>query len=263
MTKNMNVEPTSAMRIGTWISLHHPAMVEIIALAGFDFLLIDGEHGQVLPHALHELAPAVEAAGSSIVYRVPANRPEYIKAGLDQGAWAVMVPMVESVTQARAAVDAAKYAPLGRRGIGPLRASRYYAQFGSYLEQANRRTELIVQIESRDGLSSMREIAAIDGVDLLYVGPTDLADSLGEPLGSMSATMLSAFSDVARAAQQAGKVAGIDCADPSLIETFSTMGFSFFSVGGDAQYLLEGANATRVAALRYAGINRCADGGTA
>ncbi len=229
------------IRIGTWVSCLDVTVAEVMAQAAFDFFLIDGEHGHAPVHRLHTVAGIFEAANRSICYRVSANRSELIKSALDQGARSVMIPLVNTVEEALAAVAAAKYAPLGARGIGPLRASRYYTEFEDYLARANTSTELIVQIETKGAVQNAARIAEIEGVDQLYIGPADLASSLGVKLGSLGPEMEKALTTVADAARAAGKIAGIDCHEPSLIERFASMGFSFFSVGGDLQYLAQGA----------------------
>ncbi|MDR0808503.1 MAG: hypothetical protein LBE86_05145 [Gemmobacter sp.] len=238
-----DARPPKTLRIGTWFSCIDIAVVEVPSQAEFDFILVDGEQGHAPVHLIHTFAGAVRSGGRKLVYRVAANRVEPIKSALDQGADAVMVPMVNTGEEARAAVRAAKYAPVGERGIGPLRASGYYRNFGAYMQMANAATELIVQIESRTGVENCLAIARLEGGDQLFVGPADLAASLGLPLGTLNNEMLDVFVRVAQATTKNGKVAGIDCAAPSLIPRFREMGFSFFSIGSDLQYLAEGANA--------------------
>jgi 4-hydroxy-2-oxoheptanedioate aldolase len=146
------------MAVGTWVQIPDVAVVEILAQAGFDYLLIDGEHAPINPSQLVPLALAAERRGCPIVYRVQANSPDLIKAALDVGVDGLMVPMVETPAEAAAVVAAAKYPPAGRRGMGPWRASNYYKDFQSYIASANERTAIIVQIES--GVERAAEIAA-------------------------------------------------------------------------------------------------------
>lgn len=114
--------------IGTWFTIPHPMVAETLAQCGFDFLLLDGEHAPVPPDVISSLLPATELYGSPVIYRVRTNSVDLIRGALDAGVSGVMVPMIESVADARNALNAAKYPPLGKRGIGPWRASNYYEE---------------------------------------------------------------------------------------------------------------------------------------
>ncbi|MEM7406966.1 MAG: aldolase/citrate lyase family protein [Pseudomonadota bacterium] len=227
--------------LGTWVSIPHPSVIEVLAGSGFDFLLFDGEHAPLPTDALATLLPAAELGGKAVCYRVPINRPEYIKAALDAGVGAVMVPMVETADAARAVVSAARYPPLGNRGVGPWRGSDFYRDMDTYLSEANDRHAVVVQIESRRAVAVVEEIAAVDGTDVLYVGPADLASDLhargeGEMLDA-------AIDRVAEAAARHGKRAGIDVASVDDVPDFVRRGFSFFTYGLDLSSLDAGTAA--------------------
>src|SRR5919108_1272477 len=145
MTTSLREKITSGRAVvGTWISIADIAVVEVLAQAGFDYLLIDGEHAPISPSQLFPLAVAAERRGCPVVYRVQMNSADLIKAALDIGIAGLMVPMVESPEEAAAVVSAAKYPPAGRRGMGPWRASNYFQDFRDYVASANEQTAVIV-----------------------------------------------------------------------------------------------------------------------
>jgi len=232
------------MVVGTWISVPDPAVIEILAQAGFDYLLLDGEHAPINPSELVPLALAAERRGCPIIYRVQTNSADLIKAALDVGVDGLMVPMVETAAEAAAVVAAAKYPPAGRRGMGPWRASNYYMDFQSYIASANERTAIIVQIESVGAVERAAEIAAVPGIDALFVGPADLAGSLGLPVGTTEPRMIDALKHVVTVGRSAGRCVGIDAVSNERLETYAAMGYRLFTFGADAGYLNEGARAT-------------------
>jgi 2-keto-3-deoxy-L-rhamnonate aldolase RhmA len=231
--------------VGTWVSIPDIAVVEVLAQAGFDYLLIDGEHAPISPSQLFPLAVAAERRGCPVVYRVQTNSADLIKAALDIGIAGLMVPMVENPEEAAAVVSASKYPPAGRRGMGPWRASNYFLDFQDYIAAANEQTAVIVQIESRAAVEKAAQIAAVPGVDVLYVGPADLSGSVGVPVGKLDPPLLEALQRVVAAGKATGRCVGIDAPSNERLETFAGLGFRLFSFGIDAAYLSDGA---RVAA---------------
>lgn len=229
---------------GAWISIPDPSVVEVMSQCSYDFLLFDGEHGPISTQDLRFLLPVTQALNAPVIYRPGSHWAADIKAALDVGVDALLVPMVESAEQARALVNAAKYPPLGQRGIGPWRASNYYQDFDTYLQTANSGTSLVLQIESPAGVEAAPMIAAVDGVDALYIGPADLASNFGLPVGELSADMLALCKQVADAAKTAGKPIGIDLASPKNIAALRELGFSFFTHGQDILLMMEAARAT-------------------
>jgi 4-hydroxy-2-oxoheptanedioate aldolase len=152
--------------------------------------------------------------------------------------------MVETAAEATAVVAAAKYPPAGRRGMGPWRASNYYMDFQSYIASANERTAIIVQIESAGAVERATEIAAVPGIDALFVGPADLAGSLGLPVGTTDARMIEALKRVVAAGQSVGRCVGIDAVSNERLEVYAEMGYRLFTFGSDAGYLIDGGRAT-------------------
>jgi 2-keto-3-deoxy-L-rhamnonate aldolase RhmA len=245
MTMNLREKIISGqMVVGTWLQIPDVAVVEILAQAGFDYLLIDGEHAPINPSELVPLALAAERRGCPIIYRVQTNSADLIKAALDVGVDGLMVPMVETAAEATAVVAAAKYPPAGRRGMGPWRASNYYMDFQSYIASANERTAIIVQIESAGAVERAAEIAALPGIDALFVGPADLAGSLGLPVGTTEPRMIEALKRVVAAGQSVGRCVGIDAVSNERLEVYAEMGYRLFTFGSDAGYLIDGGRAT-------------------
>jgi 2-keto-3-deoxy-L-rhamnonate aldolase RhmA len=229
--------------IGSWFTIPHPMVAETLARGGFDFLLLDGEHAPVPPDALCHLLPSTELQGCPVIYRPRTNSLDLIRGALDAGVTGVMVPMIENVAQARAALDAAKYPPLGKRGIGPWRASNYYDDYLDYVATANDRTCVVLQIESKQAVDAIDAIAALPGVDVLYVGPADMAGSMGLKPGERHEALTAAIGRVATAAKKHGKALGIDVTSLDFFAAYREMGFSFFTYGIDTSYLMDGARA--------------------
>ncbi len=229
--------------IGTWFTIPHPMVAETLAQGGFDFLLLDGEHGPVPPDATAALLPSTELHGCPVVYRVRTNSVDLIRGALDAGVSGVMVPMVETAADAISARDAARYPPLGRRGIGPWRASNYYEDFLGYVARANKTTCMIVQIESAAAVEAIDSIASVEGIDVLFVGPADLAASMGLTIGQSHPDLTAAIARVAAAARRHGKAIGIDATGPDAFIRFHEMGFTVFTHNVDTSFLLDGARA--------------------
>lgn len=229
---------------GHWVGLPDPSAVEVMSRLPCDFLLLDGEHAPIAPNDLYRLLPAADLHARPVVFRPRSKNEADIKAALDAGVAGVMVPMVETAQQARAVVETAYYAPKGKRGVGPLRASNYYDDFGAYLAAADAGTLVIVQIESADGLANADAIAAIDGVDALFVGPADMAQSLKVPIGDFSGALLEACATIAATARRHGKCAAMDLLDPADAGKFLGLGFTVFTHGSDFGFLQEAGRRT-------------------
>ena len=244
------------MVVGTWVSIPDVAVVEILAQAGFDYLLIDGEHAPIDPSRLAPLVIAAERRQCPVIYRVRINSADLIKMALDVGVSGIMVPMVETPEEAAAAVTAAKYPPDGRRGIGPWRASNYYRDFSSYLSRANEETAVILQIESAGAVERAPRIAAVPGVDALFVGPADLSGSLGVTVGQLDQRLIESLNRVLAAGKSANCCIGIDAASNQRLEKFAAMGFRLFSFGVDTDYLAAGSQACAEFARRVAGAKK-------
>jgi 2-keto-3-deoxy-L-rhamnonate aldolase RhmA len=167
--------------IGSWLSIGHPAIAEIMVGAGFDWLTIDMEHSAITLHQAQELIRVIDLCGCPALVRVGGHDSTVIKRVMDAGAQGVIVPMVNSRDEAEAAVAAVKYPPRGRRGFGLARAQGYGVAFEEYRTWVEKESLVIVQIEHIRGVENLEEIMGVPGVDAFIVGPYDLSGSLGIP----------------------------------------------------------------------------------
>jgi 4-hydroxy-2-oxoheptanedioate aldolase len=227
--------------IGTWMQIPHPMVAETLAQSGADFVLLDGEHAPVPPDALTLLLPGLSRFDMPVLYRVRTNASDLIKGALDAGVSGVMVPMVNSVAEARAAIDAAKYPPMGRRGAGPWRASNYYLDEASYLSKANADVPLILQIETKEALEAVDDIAKLPGIAALFVGPFDLCLSMGLKPGKLHPELLDAYKRINAAARKSNIATAIDVASLDFIKPYRELGFSLMTHGLDTQFLIDGS----------------------
>lgn len=232
--------------VGTFCAIAHPAATEMVAQAGFDFLCLDAEHSAIDRGTAEEMVRAAAAAGVPALIRVAANTPELIGAALDAGAAGVVVPRVNSADEAAAAVSASRYPPLGNRGAGPGRASAYGSELTSYVASANDDLLLAVQVESAQAVSQARAIAAVDGVDLLFLGPGDLAVSLaadrGEPVAA--AELSQVMTGVVGAASTEGTWSGLFRMDGADVGEWTQRGASLFIIGAESIFMITGAAQT-------------------
>lgn len=196
--------------VGPFVGLNCPDLVEIMGRTGFDFCVIDTEHGPMNPESIQHMIRAAELSGMTPVVRVTEARPTDILRVLDVGAGAVHVPQVNDADTALMVAKAARYHPLGMRGVAVPRALGYgLSPLGEALEDANRDTMVIVHCENAAGLGRLDEIAAVDGVDMVFVGPYDLSQSLGIPGQIMHPKMRETVAKALAITTEAGKPAGV------------------------------------------------------
>jgi 4-hydroxy-2-oxoheptanedioate aldolase len=230
-------------QIGFWLGLANAYSAEICAGAGFDWLLIDCEHGpQSLPLVLAQLQAIDAAAGAHAVVRVPSDDPVALKQYLDLGARSVLVPMVDTAAQAEAVVRACRYPPLGVRGIGGARASRW-GRHPNYLHEAADQTCVLVQAETRLALDNLAEISAVDGIDGVFVGPADLAASMGHPGDAGHPEVREAVSEAFRVILAGGWRPGVLTTAESRSLESRRAGAVFVAVGVDTHLLARHAEA--------------------
>ena len=226
--------------IGNWMQIPHPMVAETLAQSGGDFLLVDGEHAPIPPDALIEVLPGIDRFRMPVLYRVRTNEVDLIKGALDAGVHGIMVPMVNSVAEARAVIAAAKYPPMGRRGAGPWRAANYYMDEG-YIAKANAEGAVVLQIETKEALEAVEDIAGVKGVDALFIGPFDLCMSMGLEPGKLHPELTAAYKRLNAAARKAGIATAIDVASYDYIKPYRELGFSLFTYGLDTQFLIDGS----------------------
>ncbi len=221
--------------IGPFVGINSPDLVEIMGLAGFDFCVIDTEHGPMDPESIQGLIRAAALTGMSPVVRVPRAEAVDILKVLDVGAHCIHVPQVNDVDTAQAVVQAARYHPAGMRGVAVPRALSYGLKpLGEALKEANREVMVIVHCENAAGLEKLDGIAAVEGIDLVFVGPYDLSQSLGVPGDIFHPSMVKAVSRALDAINRAGKPAGIFVTSPEEARRRIDEGFRYigYSVDG-------------------------------
>ncbi|PSQ20097.1 aldolase [Halobacteriales archaeon QS_8_69_26] len=228
--------------VGNWVSIGHPAVAEIAGSVGADFVTIDTEHAAVGIETVETLVRAVDAADgeSTPVVRVPSSDPVRIKRVLDTGVGGIMVPRVDSAAEAEEVVAATKYPPGGIRGTAAGRAVDYGQSFAEYLERADDSIARILQVETENAVAEAGDIAAVDGVDALFVGPADLSAALDVHLDYDDEGFRSAVRSVTAAADDRDTPVGVFVTDPDRVEDWLSLGFSFAIVGFDAKFLVEG-----------------------
>ncbi|MDD7944413.1 HpcH/HpaI aldolase/citrate lyase family protein [Microbacterium sp. NE2HP2] len=233
---------------GIWVCSGSPLVAEICAGAGLDWLLIDMEHS---PNGIESVLAQLQAAAATPVttmVRVPTADPVVIKQVLDLGAQNLLVPMVSSVAEAEAVVRAVHYPPRGIRGVGSaLARSARWNRVDDYLAEAEQHVSLVVQIETAAGVDAAAGIAAVDGIDGVFVGPSDLAASMGL-LGQQShPDVVAAVRRVFADARSAGTPAGANAFDPALARGYAEAGADFLLVGADVALLARGSEALAAA----------------
>jgi 2-dehydro-3-deoxyglucarate aldolase len=169
------------LTIGSWIMMGTPMSIEVMALAGFDWLVVDIEHTAIGLETLQNLISTIQAKNIKALVRVSKNEEVIIKRVLDMGADGIIVPMVSSGEDAQQAVDYAKYPPVGKRGVGLYRAQKYGTEFESYKKWVDEELVIIAQIEHIDAVKNIDEIISVDGIDGTIIGPYDLSGSMGYP----------------------------------------------------------------------------------
>lgn len=236
---------TGHTQIGLWLGLGDPSVAELAAGTGFDWLVVDAEHG---PNGLRDVLAQLRAVGSAthVVVRPRDDNRAEIKQMLDIGAQTLLVPMIESGAQAAEVVRSVLYPPFGVRGVGAAlaRASGYNAQ-PDYLATANDQICLLLQVESRAGLAALDDILALDHVDGVFVGPADLAADMGHVGKPAAPEVQEAVLDALRRIKASGKAAGILSSDPALLQTYQQMNLGFLAVGSDVGVLSAGLRALR------------------
>jgi len=227
---------------GMWVCSGSPLVAEICAGGGLDWLLVDMEHS---PNGLESVLAQLQAVAAypvTPVVRVPTGDVVTIKQVLDLGAQNLLVPMVSSADEAAAVVEAVRYPPRGRRGVGSaLARSARWSRVDGYLEHADEHVSLLVQVETVEGVAAAGAIAAVDGVDGVFVGPSDLAASMGLLGRQDHPDVVAAVHRTFAAVRAAGKHVGVNAFDDTLARSYVEAGASFVLVGADVVLLARGS----------------------
>ncbi|WP_175956110.1 HpcH/HpaI aldolase/citrate lyase family protein [Schaalia sp. Marseille-Q2122] len=253
MSIRLNLPPTFGQelreaergRVGMWVCSGSPTVAEICAGSGLDWLLIDGEHAPLSLESIQRQLQAIAAYPVTPVVRVPINDWVLIKQYLDLGAQNLLIPMVNTAEDAAAAVKATRYPPEGVRGVGSaLARGARWNRVENYLKRANEEfVSVIVQIETAQAVENAAEIAAVDGVDAIFIGPSDLAASMGVIGQQDHPEVIAAVHRAIEAGRAAGKPVGINAFDPRLAQRYLEEGMDFILVGADVALLARGSEA--------------------
>ena len=227
------------INIGSWITLADTATTEIMAQSGFDWLTIDMEHSAITLDKAQELIRVIELSDVAPLVRVGCNDANIIKRVMDAGAYGVIVPMVNTKDQAIKAVEAVKYPPKGKRGVGLARAQKYGLGFEEYKNWVNDNSIVIVQIEHIEAINNLEEILDNDDIDASIIGPYDLSASLGCPGDFKSKELQQAIDKYIKVCKDLGKSAGFHVIPPdaSALNDKIGQGFSFVGFSLDSLFL--------------------------
>lgn len=240
---------TGQPSVGVWLNLGSPAVTEAISHCGFDWLLIDCEHApnddnDVIAHLRAIDSAKTNGATVDAIVRVAWNDPVMVKRVMDSGAQSIMFPTIDNVAQALKAVAATRFPENGNggiRGIAGLARAGKYTLDPEYLKKANSQASAILQIETAEGVQNVKEIARIEGVDCLFIGPADLAANLGHLGNQRHPDVLAAIDQIVEACDQAGKIAGIFTAGAEDAAFFRARGVKMVSLHSDVVSLIRGA----------------------
>ncbi len=229
--------------IGSWITLGHSGIAEIIARAGYDWIVVDMEHSVIAIDTAGELIRVIDLCGAAPLVRLTSNHPDQIKRLMDAGAHGIVVPMVNSADDAARAVAAVRYAPEGSRGVGLARAQGYGVSFKDYFEWQKHNAVVIVQIEHRDALAVLDAILAVPGVDGFIVGPYDLSCSMGIPGQFEHPDFIAALNTILEAGRRLCVPAGLHIVEPDLerLSQSITQGYRFIAYSVDIRLIDVGA----------------------
>ena len=216
---------------GCFVRTPEPSLIEYVAMLGWDFLVFDAEHGTLQPGEVEDLCRAVEPRGTTPIVRVTTNDPPTILRYLDTGAHGVHVPWVNSAAEVERAVQSVKYTPRGIRGLAGSRASEWGIRepIGDYVTRANRETLVVIHIETQDAVDAIDAYLAVDGVDVLFIGPTDLSQSLGHPGDLKHPDVLRAMDRVADAVVGSGKTLGLYAGTVDMTKQWLDRGARYFT----------------------------------
>lgn len=229
-------------QVGLWVTFAHQPIAEVLADSGFDWLLFDMEHSPTDLHQVGQQLLAVRGRDVAPIVRVPILDMGWIKRVLDAGAPNIMVPNVRSAAEARDAVAFTRFAPEGLRGVAGSTRAGNYTRYKDYMARANDEIGVVLQIESREALDELDAICRVPGVDAVFIGPSDLAASLGYRGQSNHPEVQAAIAQAFRTANAAGKAAGVLSADGKADHYFEA-GATMVGVGTDLHLLIAGADA--------------------
>lgn len=221
--------------VNGWCAIPSPVTAEIIGRAGFDMVTVDLQHGLIDYQMALTMCQVLQGLSAPVLCRVPWNEPGIIMKCLDAGFAGLICPMINTADDARRLVEAARYAPLGGRSFGPTRANLVHGP--TYARTANARVVILAMIETREALANLDAILDVEGIDGVYVGPSDLGLSLGfEPtLEPTEPAVLTAIAEIVSRARARGRIAGVHTGSPAMVKAMLAQGFHFASLLTDAR----------------------------
>jgi 4-hydroxy-2-oxoheptanedioate aldolase len=221
--------------VGCFLRYAEPSLAEFVALQGWDFLVFDGEHGPLEVGDVENLCRAAEVRNVTPIARVPTNQQHILLRYLDTGTQGVHVPWVNSPVDADAAVRGVKYGPRGVRGLAGTRSSDWGVSgpFGEYTEKANRETLVVIHIETMEAVDAISDFVAVDGIDVLFIGPTDLSQSLGVPGQIHHPDVEAAMKRVAEAVVPSDKTLGLFAGTIEMAREWRHYGARYIATGTD------------------------------
>lgn len=227
------------LSLGSWVTIGHPSVVEIMSQAGFDWLTLDVEHSPMSYETVQTLIAVIQGCGMEALIRVGKNDEVIIKRVMDSGADGVIVPMVKTALEAEQAVSYVKYPPKGLRGVGLARAQKYGTGFEEYKEWLEKESVVVAQIEHVQSVENIDAILEVDGIDSIIVGPYDLSGSMGRPGDFEHPDMVDAINTIEAACKKANKPAGYHVigSDPTGISEKIQAGYTFLAYSLDFFFL--------------------------
>jgi len=241
MKSNLRKKLVHGVSYGAWVTIGNPDVTDILQGLPFDWLVFDTEHSPIGAETVSHMIQVLDEEKVSPLVRVGANDQYLIKMALDMGAHGVVVPLVNTREDAEVAVSYCKYPPVGVRGVAPRKAADYGLSAAEYLRKANEETLLLVQVETKKALENLDAILGVKGVDVAFVGPTDLTMSLGFLDDRSNPRILEEMRGVVKKCQGYGKIPGTMALTADEAKRDASMGFRFISLASDVRHLMEGA----------------------
>ena len=247
--KSLTAWRAGEQTIGCWLSLANTYSAEVISKLGFDWVCVDLQHGMIDYTDLANMLPAISNSDATPIVRVPWNEPYEIMKVLDAGAYGVIVPMVNNRHEALKAVAACRYPPAGNRSFGPIRGALYGGR--GYAQEANDQLACIAMIETKEGIDNVEEIVTTPGLDGIYIGPADLALSMGLPVSGdqPQEEHLAMVKHIQSVCKSHGVAIGIHTSSLEYAQKYLSLGFNFVTLGSDSGHMTKNA-AKELAAAR-------------
>jgi len=227
------------LTIGSWITIGHPSIPEILSNAGFEWLTIDMEHNSIDKSMMQNLISVIQSKNIAALVRVNKNEEVTIKHALDAGADGIIIPMVNNKEDAMRAIEYAKYPPIGKRGVGLSRAQNYGYDFEDYKKWQEENLVIIAQIEHIEGVNNLKEIIEVEGIDAIIIGPYDLSGSLGYPGDFSKPELQMALNNVIKTCKTSNFPLGYHVVDPDpeLVKLKIKEGYNFIAFSTDFYFI--------------------------